>query len=99
MKRLCFFDEFALGERDESIKLFLANEIDYDRSKVVLHLEKGKKIASCPKAVSDPLIGKNLADSFRVLSDGTFYWIDVLPYFIKHYNIRLPESFLRVVDL
>lgn len=97
MDSLCFFSEFKLDVDDGSINDYLVENVSYDKKKVVSYLRAGKKLASCPRQLADPISKQKFALSFSVLSDGEYRWVDVLPDLIDRYNIKLPDSFVKKI--
>lgn len=81
-----------------SIKSFLQKNADYNKDKVVSYLNKGKKIASCPKEAIDCITREPISPSFSLYTDGEYCWGDFLIYHINKYNIQLPENFLKKIN-
>ena len=94
---LGWFKEFGTPENIGSIKEYLVDEVSYSKSIVIDYLKKGRKQASCPRKIKDPVTNEVLANSFSVYTDEEYYWIDILPYLIEKYNIQLPEEFIKKI--
>ena len=98
MVSLCFFDEFGTNIKDGSIKTFLTDKVMYDKFSVAKYLRNGKKIASCPKSLIEPIKGSVIANSFAILSDDKYFWVENLADLVEKYNITLPKEFLKAVQ-
>ena len=95
---LCFFKEFDLNFNTGSIYDFLVDKVSYSKEQVKSYLLKGERVASCPRELYDPLSKEFLENSFCVYTDGEYYWLDVLPYLIDKYNIKLPEALINKIN-
>lgn len=95
---LGFFSELNLSMADNgSIKSFIIDSVNYDKDKIIRYLKNGKKEAICPKVVYDLINKKIISTSFSVLTDGEYVWRNDLEYYIKNYNIKLPDDFIRKI--
>lgn len=92
---LCWFKEFNTFENVGSINNYLVDSVLYSKKKVINYLNKGKRLASCPREILDPITNEKIADNFAVYTDEEYYWVDILSYLIEKYNIRLPEAFVE----
>lgn len=92
---LCWFKEFNTFENVGSINNYLVDSVLYSKKKVINYLNKGKRQASCPREILDPITNEKIADNFAVYTDEEYYWVDILSYLIEKYNIRLPEAFVE----
>ena len=92
---LGWFKEFETIENIGSIKEYLVDEISYSKSSVIAYLKKGRRQASCPREIKDPITNEILADYFAVYTDLEYCWLDILPHLIEKYNIQLPEDFIQ----
>ena len=95
MINLCWFKEFDSDFDTGSITDFLIDSVPYSKTKAIDYLKRGNKIASCPRKIKDPITKEVLRESFSVLSDGEYCWVNILPLLIEKYNIRLPEEFCK----
>ena len=77
-----------------SIKNYIVKEVNYDKQKIINYLQKGKKEATCPKVVNDIFNNSIISTSFSIFTDGEYVWKSDLAYYIKNYNIRLPDEFI-----
>ncbi len=93
-----FFHEMELYADNGKVKDHIVEVVDYDKDRVIEYMDAQKRYASCPKAVIDLITGEEIAQSFSVYTDGEYEWCDFLPYYIKKYNIMLPQSFLDKID-
>lgn len=91
---LCWFKEFETEEHIGSIRDHFVDKVPYSKESVINYLKKGRKQASCPREIFEPITKEKMADYFSVYTDEEYYWIDLLPYLIEKYNIRLPEAFV-----
>ncbi|MBB5226560.1 hypothetical protein DYE50_06440 [Treponema ruminis] len=97
-KNISWFKEFGLDIDTGSIQDCLVNKVSYSKEKVISYLKKGKRIASCPRELYDPITKEFLENSFSVYTDGEYYWIDVLPKIIEKYNIQLTNVFVKKIE-
>ena len=96
---LCFFQEFNLYSNSGSIRDFIVDKVSYSKERVISYLKNGKRIASCPRELYDPITKEFLVNDFSVYTDGEYYWIDVLPKLIEKYNLLLPEAFVNKINV
>lgn len=99
-KYVGFFSENNLSMADNgSIKDFLVSteQIDYSKNTVLKYLERGKKEAVCPKPVYDILTNELISNHFTVFTDGEYVWKSDLAYYVKNYELSLPQDFLDKV--
>lgn len=92
---LGWFKEFETFENIGSIKDYLVDDISYSKATVIEYLKKGRRQASCPREIKDPITNEVLANDFAVYTDEEYYWMDILPYLIEKYNIQLPDDFIK----
>lgn len=96
---LGLFKEFETCENIGSIKDFLVDEVSYSKSAVIEYLRRGKRQASCPREIRDPVTNEVIFNDYSVYTDEEYYWLDVLPYLIEKYNIQIPEDFIKKCEL
>lgn len=96
-KKVGFFSEMQFKDNCGSIKDNLMDKVNYDKQKVIAYLSEKKRIAGCPREGIDCVTGKTISPSFLVYSDGEYEWCDFLIYHIEHYNVRLPEDFIKKI--
>ncbi len=86
------FSEMNIYADCGSVKDFLIEKADYDKTKVLEYLKSFKYKAICPKIVIDCVTGETISNEFKVFDDGEFRWCDFLTYHIEKYNIKLPQK-------
>lgn len=68
---------------------YLLKDLDY-------YLSNCQIVATTSGSVfPDPKDGKVIKESISYRTDGEWLWIDSLPYYIKKYEVAIPEKFLR----
>jgi len=93
-----FFSEMGLSAyTKESIKDYLTDHVDYDKTAVIAYLSSFKHFASCPKNAIDCITGETISPSFLIYKDDEYCWPDFLIYHIRKYNIKLPKEFVDKV--
>ena len=97
-KKVGFFSEMKFNDNCGSAADYIVSDVTYDKKKIIAYLEKGKRIAGCPRTSIDCITGEQLSSSFSVYSDGEYDWCDFLPYHIKKYNIKLPKEFIEKIE-
>ena len=95
---ICWFKEFDLDTNTSSIQDCLVDKVSYSKEIVISYLQKGKRIASCPRELYDPITKEFMVNYFSAYTDGEYYWLDVLPSLIKKYNIELPKLFIQKIE-
>ena len=85
------------AHQDESIKDYLVDSVDYDKTAVVRYMTSFKYFAGCPKYAIDCITGEEIAPSILIYKDDEYCWSNVLIYHIEKYNIKLPEKFIEKI--
>ena len=59
-------------------------------------LAPGRRLGSLPS--TDSASSSSSLQAGMVLTDGTWVWYGVLPYYVSEYHLQLPERFLRFAE-
>ncbi len=97
MKSIGFFEEMRLYENNGPIKDFMVEDVNYDKEKVCHYLLNNKVMGICARRPIDSITGEEIASGFRIIADGDYEWPDFLAYYVRKYNIMLPNSFVRKI--
>lgn len=90
-----FFHEMHLYADNGSVKDFIVDSIDYDKSKIIKYLQTQKRVAGCPKPAVDCVTGETISTSFSIYTDDEYEWCDFIIFHINKYNISLPENLIK----
>jgi hypothetical protein len=95
--KLGFFRELDHGESDgPSLDDCRAETPDPDDERIVRYLESGHLYTAAPGVATDVLAADPDVDIGppHILTDGTYAWPADLPYYVRHYHVRLPRHFV-----
>lgn len=100
-KYVGFFSENKLSMANNgSIKDYILNkdDINYNVDLVIKYLSQGQKEAVCPKPLYDIFTNELISTSFSIYTDGEFVWKSDLIYYIKKYNLELPQKLVCKIN-
>lgn len=89
-----YYKELKLYDDTGSLKDNIQPKANYNKKAVIDYLNRQKKIAGCPKTIINPLTGREIVKSFFVYTDGIYEWGSFLPFFIRKYNVKLPQELI-----
>lgn len=89
--------EFAPGSDYPSIKEDFATQPYENQEKIAQYLENGKTTFVSAALPTDVITGKRMNGELFGMTDGEYYWMSHLSYYVRKYNLRLPEDFERKV--
>ena len=61
--------------------------------KIIDYLDSGDIILASPSGVTDIFSEKQISHTNCILTDGEYSWSNSLSYYVKEYNLQLPEEF------
>ena len=94
-----FFSEMNItAHNDGSVKDYICEKVDYDKSLIIKYLSSFSRYAVCPRYTIDCVTGETISSCFRVYDDGEYCWPDFLIYHIEKYNIKLPQDFINRIQ-
>ena len=96
LKLVCCFKELSYGDENaDSIKKYISNNEYKNKNRIIEYLDSGICIASCV-GVSEDVINpqKGIIGAPDALTDGKFQWYADLSYYVKEYNLKLPQEFI-----
>lgn len=97
MKSVGFFKEMNLYEDNGSIKDYIVKNVNYNKEKVCEYLLNNKVVGICARRPIDSISGEEIASGFKIIVDGEYEWPDFLAYYVRKYNIKLPDSFIHKI--
>lgn len=101
-RRIGFFKELPYGKSEESIHEWLLpknKEPQYDREILLTFLNAFDARTVAPGIETDVLAKeRQVIGAMRILTDGNWQWPASLGYYITHYNLWLPEYFVRYAE-
>lgn len=94
-----FFKEMPYGEEDDpSIFDFIQKEEETEKERICQYLEEGSVLAACGGIVPDIINPQHgVAGCPNIVTDGIWIWPGDLVYYVKEYNLRLDEEFIRTM--
>lgn len=60
-------------------------------------MRRGRNLLYTPKPLVDPVTGETLSLGVTMLTDGKYYWSELLPYVIEKYNYRLSNEIEKYI--
>ena len=97
MISLIHFEEFGPGMGFPSMKEFFDQNPYPGMEKIAQYLETGRKTFAQAHTPRDFFTGERIPGECTGMTDGEYSWMSVLPYYVRKYNLKLPEAFERKV--
>ena len=88
--------EFGVSSAPSITSVFEKQPYD-GMDKIVRYLENGRAHLTAAGAGIDAITGKQVMHIREIRNDGEYAWSSMLPYYVKHYNMRLPVVFEQKV--
>ena len=97
LKLICCFKELSYGDdKFGSIKNHIMNKEYDNKAKIINYLDSGICVASCTGVSEDVIEPKNgIIGVPDALTDGKYQWYADLSYYVKNYNLELPDEFIK----
>ncbi len=90
------YDEFGRGMGYPSMTAFFQPNEYEGQKEIITYMEKGKvrAVGGRPK---DLITGETLPSTNYFMGDGVYSWTSTLIYYVKRYNLKLPDDFIEHV--
>jgi hypothetical protein len=102
LHRYGFFRELAHGEPNGGSLLTLRDTAQYSmgiREAIASYLEQGHLLIACPGTVADVFRSDDKpVASPHVLTDGQWAWPGDLAYYVRTYNVPVPQVLLNRME-
>lgn len=76
----------------KSIKEDFAKEPSPYLDKIIEYLNNGEVLLASSSCAVDVFTGAKIAGSRCILTDGEYSWNNTLAYYVKEYNLQIPEE-------
>ena len=93
---LLFYQEFGTLNAP-SLKDFFEKSSYEGQNKIIEYLESGRIKLAASSLCKDAFTGEIIAETKTIMTDGEYSWNNMLSYYVKKYNLRLPGDFERKV--
>ena len=99
LKPVGIFKEMSYGnESDPSIKEYIGSGNEENSLRICGYLNSGVAVIVSPEVLYDVLSpSKVIAGTATAFTDGEWIWSGDLSYYVKNYNLQLPEEFLATM--
>ena len=87
----------AGAEGAPSLKEFFQETKDPRQEKIARYLDRGKTILTAPGVSVDFFSGESIENRLEIMTDGEYSWVSWLSYYVRKYNLKLPEEFIEKV--
>lgn len=87
------YDELSKGRGYDSMKNHMESSDYPQKEKVIQYLTSGKIDMVSAEIPQDVFTGERIPGEKLGMNDGTFIWWNTLAYYVRKYNLRLPEEF------
>lgn len=87
------YAELAPNMGFPSMKQYLQKEPYNTKAAVLKYLTSGHVHMVTASRVVDVFSGKSTNVELVFMDDGKYSWSSKIPYYVEHYNLRLPEEF------
>lgn len=96
MVSLSHYKEFG-DLKAPSLKEYFSAEPYSGKNEVLRYLKNGKVVVATTSCGVDCVTGKQTNERKDILTDGEFTWSNMLIYYVKEYNMKLPKAFTQKV--
>ncbi|MDO4647420.1 MAG: hypothetical protein Q4B26_02130 [Eubacteriales bacterium] len=93
MKYLGAFEEFNPGMNFPSIKEHFCQSPYKGMEKIAEYLDNGRTTYVTTSYPRDVFTGKRIPGERFGVTDGEYSWPSFLSYYVREYNLKLPEEF------
>ena len=99
LKRVGYYKEMPHGnENDHSIFDYIGKENTENIEKIYQYLNSGVVLAACGEVTKDVIHPeKGIAGTPDDMTDGKYIWPGDLAYYVKNYNLKLPDEFISTM--
>lgn len=99
LKRVGFFSDLRYGEPSERRIADCVRDIcTEDQGKYSVYLSSGRMIIASPGFSRDIFSPDKIIGPLSMLTDGVYIWPSDLAYYVRSYNVQLPEHFIAHGD-
>lgn len=91
------YEEFSPERGFSSMRDSFANEPYKGQGEVAYYLTHGKETMCRMELPKDVFTGERINMSFLFMTDGEYTWPNILSYYVKKYNLRLPKDFEKKI--
>lgn len=97
MYSLSGYKEFNPGMDFPSMTNFFTPQPYEGLEEIVRYLESGTVTYVSAGVAKDAFTGERISGEHTGMTDGEYAWNSSLPYYVRKYNLRLPEVFEKKV--
>ena len=100
VKTVGYYKEMPHGNNStKSIKDFIHKEADGRISDICHYLDSGIELVVSPGIVDDIIKPeRGVAGTSSTFTDGEWFWPGDLSYYVRNYNLKLPDEFLKTME-
>ena len=91
------YKELAPKREHPSIQQYLEKEQYPNQDKIVHFLKNGKIEFAQMSRSRDIFTGERIPMEVLGMSDGDYFWPNILAWYVEKYNLRMPEEFERYI--
>ena len=100
LKSVGFYKELSRSDKyKESIFDSINSVNSFEKEKVCKYLEDGLVLVVVPETSEDVINPeKGVTGTSSEKTDGTWLWPEYLSYYVRNYNLKLPDDFLETMQ-
>ena len=91
------FREFCKDNEDPSIHDYMEKSPYPNQEKIANFLRNGKVEIARMSRDRDIFSGERIPYEAGVMSDGDYFWPNILAWYVEKYNLRMPEEFEQYI--
>ena len=91
------YKELNPGKGYPSMRDFFSDAPYEGQEKVYYYLTQGKEDMVSEEIPKDVFSGKSIRMEKIGMNDGEYTWFNTLAYYVRRYNLRLPEEFEKKI--
>lgn len=91
------YNELNPGKGYPSMRDFFSDGPYEGQSKIIAYLTHGKEDIVSSAIPKDVFTGRLIKMEKIGMNDGEYSWFNTLAYYVKRYNLRLPEEFEKKI--
>ena len=93
MKNYIGYEELESGRGFPLMKDFMEKEPYPSKDAIIQYLRNGDMVLARVSRIKDVFSGEYIPFEVLIMTDGKYFWSNILAWYVDKYNVRLPKEF------